>query len=449
MSESMPEPRPRASTGGGNQPSAAGEMPVTAGEPASAATAGRSNAGDDRTAAANATGTAERLNALPSWLKGLLPLALLAGLVGIFLQFGPMGVLRGAFPPVEELTITRVTLPESNLLRLHIVNGGPEPVTIAQILVNDAVWTHTMEGGERTVARLDRRTITIPYPWVAGEPLDVTLLTSTGLTFSATVDVATPTPSTADPSYIVSFALLGLYVGVIPVFLGLLWLPFLRGVQRHWTRFFLALTAGLLVFLGVDTLAEAIGSADRLASAFQGIGLVALGVIGTFVLLTALGRPSGGSGGRTPVRIAVLIALGIGLHNLGEGLAIGASYATGEIALGAFLVIGFLLHNSTEGLGIVAPLARSRPTFTQLAGLGLIAGLPTVFGAWLGGLAYSPLWSTLFFAIGAGAIAQVVRELWAFLSGDDDVRALADPWVATGLVAGLAIMYGTGIFVGA
>ena len=74
--------------------------------------------------------------------------------------------------------------------------------------------------------------------------------------------------------------------------------------------------------------------------------------------------------------IFLLIALGIGLHDLGEGLAVGAAYAVGEVALGTSLVFGFLLHNTTEGLGILAPLAHSRPTVQTLAGLGLTAGLP-------------------------------------------------------------------------
>jgi len=373
------------------------------------------------------------------WLHGLAPLALLGVLVAVFLRFGPIGVLRESFPPVEELTIERITLPQPGEMRVRVVNGGPEPVTIAQVLVDEASWNHTISG-ERTVGRLESRDITIPYPWVHGEPVTVRVVTSTGLTFAATLDVATQTPA-PDPRYLGTFALLGLYVGVVPVFLGLLWLPFLRGLHRKWLDFFLCLTIGLLVFLGVDALAEALEVANRVPGAFQGLGLVIIGALGTPLLLSALshrgGRPDNG------IRLAALIALAIGLHNFGEGLAVGAAYASGAIALGTFLVLGFLLHNTTEGLGIVAPLARENPSFPRLALLGLVAGAPTIAGAWIGGFSYSPLWTTFFFAVGVGAIAQVV-----FLLGRRYLNAASlTPLNAAGLILGLAVMYMTGLLV--
>jgi ZIP family zinc transporter len=347
---------------------------------------------------------------------------------------------------VEELTIERIVLPEPGLMRVEVTNGGPEPVTVAQVLVDDAVWAHEIDG-DRTIGRLESRTITLPYPWVEGEPHEVLLLTSTGATFAGEVAVATETPS-PDARYLATFALLGLYVGVIPVFLGLLWLPFLRGIPRRWLDFFLSLTIGLLVFLGVDALAEALELAGRVPGAFQGLGIVLLGALGTPLAIAALGNWKETKGGRSPLYVATLIALGIGLHNLGEGLVIGAAYATGEIALGAFLVLGFLLHNTTEGLGIVAPIAHERPGLTQLVLLGALAGVPTILGAWVGGFTYSPVWTTLFFAIGVGAIVQVVYELWRLFAGRDG-QGLTAPLNAAGLVLGLVIMYATGLFVAA
>ena len=220
-------------------------------------------------------------------------------------------------------------------------------------------------------------------------------MTSTGLTFTGDVAVATLSPA-ADARYLATFALLGIYAGVIPVFIGLLWLPFLRSIERRWIDFFLSLTIGLLVFLGVDALVESLETAARVPGAYQGTGLVLLGVVGTPLAIGALGRwRARGRANRSPLYVAGLIALGIGLHNLGEGLAIGTSYATGEIALGTFLVIGFLLHNTTEGLGIVAPLADERPRLGTLLLLGALAGVPTVLGAWLGAFTYSPVWTTL------------------------------------------------------
>lgn len=382
---------------------------------------------------------------VPLWFKGLAPLVLLAALVAVFLKVGPVGVFRQSFPPVEELTIERIRLPEPGVMEVQIVNGGPEPVTVAQVMVDDANWVHRVDGS-RTIDRLERRTITIPYPWVEGEPHAVALVTSTGLTFTGEVAVATLSPS-VDARYLTTFALLGVYAGVIPVFIGLLWLPFVRSINRRWIDFFLSLTMGLLVFLGADAFVEAVETSGLVAGAFQGPALVLLGVVATPLILAALGRWRGGvRHERTPLQVAGLIALGIGLHNLGEGLAIGASYATGEIALGTFLVIGFLLHNTTEGLGIVTPLADQRPRLLSLVLLGALAGVPTVIGAWVGGFTYSPLLTTLFFAVGVGAIVAVVYELYRLFSRRASA-GLTAPLNSAGFLVGMLIMYATGLLV--
>jgi len=384
-----------------------------------------------------------RSSRMPLWLKGLAPLLLVAALVGLFLRLGPVGVFRQAFPPVEVLTVERIRLPEPGLMEVRVVNGGPEPVTVAQIMVDEANWVHTLDGS-RTLGRLEARTIRIPYPWVEGEPHTVSLVTSTGLTFSKDLPVATLSPA-VDGRYLGTFALLGIYAGVIPVFIGLLWLPFVRGVHRRWIDFFLSLTIGLLIFLGVDALEEAAETSSAVAGAFQGSALVLLGLLGTPLAIGALGRWRATlRGERSPLYVAALIALGIGLHNLGEGLAIGTSYATGEIALGTFLVIGFLLHNTTEGLGIVAPLAREQPRLGTLLLLGALAGIPTILGTWIGGFTYSPVLTTLFFAMGAGAIAQVVYELWRLFARNQGVGLLA-PLNTAGLLVGMLLMYATGL----
>jgi zinc transporter ZupT len=272
------------------------------------------------------------------------------------------------------------------------------------------------------------------------------LVTSTGVTFDAEIAVATQTPQ-ANLRFVGTFAMLGIYVGVIPVFLGLLWLPFLRSVRRKWVDFFLSLTIGLLIFLAVDALAEALEVSGRVAGAFQGLSLVLFGVFGTPLAIAAIGEwRRRVKHVLSPLYLAGLIALAIGLHNLGEGLAIGAAYATGEIPLGTFLVLGFLLHNTTEGLGIVAPLASERTSLRNLALLGLLAGGPTILGAWLGGFTYSPVAVTLFFAIGAGAIVQVIHELWKLFARRPE-GGLTQPLNAAGVLLGLAIMYATGLLV--
>ena len=170
-------------------------------------------------------------------------------------------------------------------------------------------------------------------------------------------------------------------------------------------------------------------------------------MLGTPLLLAAIGHRKRKAGQATSaLHVALLIAIGIGLHNLGEGLAIGAAYSTGAIALGSFLVIGFLLHNTTEGLGILAPIATERPSIARLAMRGAIAGVPTVLGAWIGAFTYSPVWTTLFFAVGAGAIVQVVWELIKMFTRRSE-GGLAVPLNAAGVMAGLLIMYVTGLLV--
>jgi ZIP family zinc transporter len=378
------------------------------------------------------------------WLWGVLPLALVGALSAVLITTGVLDSLRVGIPPVEELSFDRVTLSQDQIT-VRVVNGGVDPVTIAQVMVDDAYWDFEITPSNR-VNRLGRATITIPYPWVRDEAHVITLLSSTGVTFSHEIAVATPTP-TPGLHYLSMFALVGLYVGVIPVAIGLLWYPLLRQLERRWIHFALALTAGLLVFLGADALHEAFEAADRVPGAFDGTLVVVVGALGTLLILELVSRSRArrdGPGGR--LWVAGLIALGIGMHNLGEGLAIGAAYALGEAALGAFLIVGFMLHNTTEGLGIVAPIAKDRPKLAVLGGLGLLAGAPTILGAWIGGMAYSPLIATLFLAVGAGAIAQVLLALHRVVARETDGMVWS-PVTASGVLAGLAIMYGTGLLV--
>ena len=144
-------------------------------------------------------------------------------------------------------------------------------------------------------------------------------------------------------------------------------------------------------------------------------------------------RAAGASG----ARLALLVAIGIGLHNLGEGLAIGSAYAVGALALGAFLVIGFALHNTTEGLAIVAPMAAHPPALRRLVALGLLAGAPAILGAWIGASAFNSSVAAFLLGAGAGAIAQVIVQIAPSMR-DDDGRAL-HPVAVAGLLGGMAL----------
>jgi zinc transporter ZupT len=374
----------------------------------------------------------------------LLPLVLLAVVSVVVGRSGLAEFLRRGIPPVEELTFDRVVL-QPGRITIDLVNGGPDPVTVAQVMVDDAFWDFTI-APSATIGRLSRSSVDVRYPWVEHEPHEITVLTSTGITFSHEIAVATETPVVGSRFFAV-FALIGLYVGVIPVAIGLLWYPTLRRLQQRWIDFVLALTIGLLVFLGADALMEAAETASQVAGAFQGGLVVVIGALSALLFLQMISRSTvdrNDASGRQAV--AFLIAVGIGLHNLGEGLAIGAAYALGEAALGTFLIVGFMLHNTTEGLGIVAPIARDRPKLSTLITLGLVAGVPTIVGAWIGGLAYSPLYATLFLAVGAGAIAQVVVALYRTISRSTG-GVVWGPLTASGVLVGLLVMYGTGLLV--
>jgi len=386
-------------------------------------------------------------------LLALLPLALLGALLVLIVRSGPAEAVRGDnYPPVERLTFQRVVL-EPGFIVAGVLNDGPDEVTIAQVQVDEAFWTFTADRGVE-LGHLGRTTLRIPYPWVDGEAHLVKVLTSTGTAFEHEIAVAVETPR-PDARFFGIFTLIGLYVGVIPVAIGLMWFPFLKRLSAGGTDFLLALTVGLLAFLLVDGASEGLGSAELLPESFQGVVLFALAAAGAYLLLEGVGawlrarrREADGRGGWV---LALLIAVGIGLHNFGEGLAIGSAFALGEAALGTLLIVGFTLHNTTEGLAIVAPLARDRErvSVADLAKLGLIGGLPTIVGAWVGGFVYSPVWSVLFLAIGVGAIAQVVGQIVRQMTREGSVaRMLATGPVLAGLFAGFAVMYVTGMLVG-
>lgn len=385
----------------------------------------------------------------PGWvLLGLLPLLGLGVLLALIVING-VGVDRQDVPPVEDLTVTRVALPAENEFVVHVRNGGPDPVTVEQVSVNEALWDFEMDP-EGAIPRLGTAEIAIPYMWVEGEAYEIGMITNTGVTFDAEVPLAVLTPGFSAETFW-RYALIGFYVGVVPVSLGLLWYPFLRRLGVAGVNFVLALTVGLLVFLVLDTLLEGIEIAQQLPGVFSGVPMVLL-----VALLTLLGLMASerlfrwGREEASRLSTSYRIAGGIGLHNLGEGLAIGAAFALGEVALGVFLVIGFTLHNITEGVGIAAPILREkRPHLAHFAYLALLGGGPAILGTWIAGFAYSPLLSAVFLAVGAGAILQVIYEVTRLIIKDSERAGdtLLSGTNLGGLTAGIAIMYATALLV--
>ena len=390
---------------------------------------------------------------LPGWIIGVVPLLLFGLFTWLFIAYSPIQRLSGDVPPIEDVTVNRVEL-KDGLFVLHVVNGGQDPVSIAQVQVDEAYWNFRMEPPSGRIGRLETAKIYIPYHWVTGEVHELRLVTKTGLTFDHTVEVALPTPQ-PDSFHWLMFALVGIFVGVIPVGLGLMWFPLLQRLPRSGLRFMLALTIGLLVFLLVDTVAEGMEIAGSVSDVFHAAPLLIFAGLVSFGLLVAAGNRKKIRDRNSPEGrqwIATAIAIGIGLHNLGEGMAIGAATAIGEVALGTFLVLGFALHNITEGIGIGAPMASDRPSAGKLAWLALIAGGPAVPGVWLGGFSYSPLLAVLFLSIGAGAILQVVYEVGKLLVARAEKGATgfgpSFDWVNVGGVTlGLVIMYATALLV--
>jgi zinc transporter ZupT len=379
-----------------------------------------------------------------SWPLTLAPLALLALLVGGFLTLRPLDRLTSDVPPIETLVVERTALGQEGI-SVWVRAGGSAPLSIAQVQVDGAYWQfEQIPSGP--LGRLESARIAIPYPWVAGETHHLVFITSSGITFDHTIDVALPTPALSMGD-LLAYGVVGLFVGVVPVTLGLMFYPALRGVSRRGLEFVLALTVGLLVFLLIDTLEEGLEVAAGAASSLQASAVVWLAALVTCLGLLVAGRRGGAAPAGTA--LATFIALGIGIHNLGEGLVIGASFATGEAALASFLVVGFTLHNVTEGIGIAAPLTERRPSLALFAALAALAGLPAVLGTWGGAFAFSPHWAALCFGVGAGAILQVVIEVSAYMyraaqrMGHTGLSLTA----LVGFVAGLAIMYATALLV--
>lgn len=383
---------------------------------------------------------------MPRWLLGVGPLALIAVLVGLFSLLNAPGLTgAGDRVPEEAVMIENIRL-EPGQITLSVRNEGADPVRIAQVSVSDyyAQFTQTVEN----LAPLQADVITVSYDWVAGDPYEITLITSTGGRITADIDAAVRSPDQG-VSLFGLMILLGVYVGVIPIGLGMLWMPFVRRSSRGWIRGLLAFTVGLLVYLTIDATLEGLELvADN--AAFGGGLPVLLGAFIAYICLEGIEganrrsrRATPGDRVLPPQTLALLIAVGIGLHNLGEGLAIGASYAVGSLALGASLVIGFAIHNTTEGLAIVTPLASQRPRIRLLALLGLIAGAPAILGALIGATVTQPALAAFLFGIGAGAVGQVAVKLLPMLK-DDTGRSIT-PLTASGIIAGIAFMFATGL----
>jgi ZIP family zinc transporter len=378
----------------------------------------------------------------------VIPVVLLAAVVGVFVTSGGSIVdLVGRNPPaLDEFDIRRVEFKPGEI-KIRVTNPQRDDLTIASVTVDNAIVPFSVDG-DRKLGRLRSATIVVPYDWVEDEPISVGVTSSTGIQTTEAIPAAVETPGPSIDG-VLGYGLIGFLVGVVPVALGLLWLPSLRRADARWLAAFMALTAGLLTFLGIEALGEAFERQAALPAPIAGVGLVLLGVALSYLTMTFLGTrlARGGQGAAVgAASLALLVAVGIGVHNFGEGLAIGTSFAFGELTLGTFLIVGFMIHNVTEGLGIAAPAAESRARFGlgRLAVLALIAGGPAILGTWLGGFASSDLLAVVFFAVAAGAALEVVVEVGRYVARRV-AGGLRSGWVLGGFLAGIAAMYVTGL----
>src|SRR5215217_1218654 len=425
-------------------------------------------------------------------VAAFIPLMVLA--IMIFLLFSPtfQSFINSGIS-LPEVAIEKIEFRENpGQIIAFIRNVGPTEITIAQADVNDRIHAAAIEPS-KTLSRLSDAKVIIPFFWNPAEPYEVGITTDDGTRFSKTVEAAALAPN-PDSQQIIFFAVIGIYVGIIPVMIGLLWYPFIKSMSRNKYNFVLSLTAGLLVFLGIDALIESneiaivnvspIFNSQMLVVIVTTISFIALlyasekltqRAINKSLSSTEMTHSSYTDSTATsstqiksnvnqrqmqelvkPLAISLMIAIGIGLHNFGEGLAIGAAVLLGEIALSTFLIIGFTLHNTTEGLAIVAPLAKSRKLMLRrLVLMGMIAGAPTIAGAWIGGFLYSPIATIIFLSIGAGAIFQVVYSIgsWVLRSVDNNNNdknkkiVTVNIFTIAGFAIGMIIMYVTGLLV--
>ena len=388
----------------------------------------------------------KRSSSTKTAISAIIPFVLLAVMIGYV--FGPGSELISFGVVIPEISIEKVEFVDSEIIAT-VRNTGPIAVDIVMADIDDMILPAAIEP-DKHLERFESAIVRIPFDWNEGQPYAIGLTIDDGTRFEKRVDVAAPSiqPTIEMISY---FAVIGTYVGIIPVMIGLLWLPFIKRISKQKYHFFLALTIGLLFFLAIDSIEEAIDVSDEsLAGIFNGTLLVATVIVLSFLGLYYFGdklvKKADSLKITKPVAIALMISIGIGIHNFGEGLAIGAAIGIGSIAFSTFLIVGFALHNTTEGIAIAAPMSRGKLMLGKLAAMGLIAGSPAIFGAWVGGFVYSPFTSVIFLAIGAGAIFQVIVVIMKWIREEGD-KNLSSAAVVSGFAVGMLVMYLTSILV--
>ncbi len=381
---------------------------------------------------------------LPRWVTAIAPVVILGLIIGGFVLTSPFADL-GRGDSLPDATVEYTTLPNDDTIVAHVTNNGP-PIDIAQVHVNEANWQFDVSspGEDAHLKTGERATVTIPYQWMEGYDYEVVLLTADGVTFGTTIVAAQQTPAVTG-ALLWDLAVIGFLVGIVPVTLGMFWFPFIRTMRTKWLHAVLAFSAGILGFLIVDAGFEALEVAEEVPTFYAGPLLVVLGIVGALLLVQSIMDWRTDDADESRLALAYSAALGIGLHNFAEGLAIGGAFALGRTSLGAFLIVGFMAHNITEGPVFVAPLAEGeRPSLGHFGALGLLAGAPAIVGGWIGVLTQSPLLIALFLAIGVGALLQVVFDIGELIQDAGSLRSVPN---LAGFGIGLIVMYATDLLI--
>lgn len=455
MPDPAAEPAEASPDGNGDDSGTGGTLTR---DPATGPTSRASTGPPDAAARSAASAAAERI---PRFLT-IAPLVGAALVVAALVILDPIRSLTDT-EPVESLALERAVLKQDRI-DLQVRNDGYVDLTIAQVLVNDAYWQHTV--GQRDLGRYEATTVSFDYPWEPAIPLHIAVLVDSGAVIEYEIDNPSLTPDLDSPT-IGTLALVGLLMAPIPIALGLAWLPALRRGPGAWFDVAMAFTLGLLAFLLIESAAEGLEAAAEAPRVLDGVGLFTVGALVTVAVLRATGtvgqnrrsRDPGTHDGhaaghstrdghervnRSGIRLAWLVAVGIGLHNLGEGLAVGAAINSAEVALGTALVIGFAAHNLTEGVAIAGPLGGSpaRTRAFTLVGLIAVAGLPVLPGLWLGGFVMPAGWAALAFGVAAGALAEVI---WAVLAWLRSRGVTISVLTAAAFATAIVLLYLSGI----
>ena len=379
-------------------------------------------------------------------LSAIGPLILLAIVIAFlmgpainFLEFGLV---------LPDIHIEQIDFVDGEI-QVIVRNTGPIDVNITVADVNDRIQPAAIEP-DNHLTKFETALVRIPYDWNEGQPYSIGLTTDDGTRFEKSVDAATLRLE-ANAELIGYLGLIGFLIGIVPIMIGLLWFSFIQKLGTSRYQFFLAFTVGLLLFLAFDAIEEAVEiSQNHLSDIFNGQLLIMTVTILSFLILFSIGnsliKKAQFSKISKPLVISLMISIGIGFHNFGEGLAVGAAIALGQAALSTFLIVGFAIHNTTEGFAIAAPMARTKSMVLRLVCLGLVAGTPAIFGTWIGGFSYSPFATVIFLAIGAGAIFQVIVSIIQYMR-EENQNTISNASIISGIGLGLFVMYLTSIFI--